>query len=181
MPCFSTPFISFLESFTLKTTPMNMKKMLSAALVCAALGFAQNSFAQQTEAPQQAQQQTDRFTDEELKQFLEANTKVTTIQKEGQQKMLQVIEEAGMNPEQFNTFAKAQREQKLGEINASAEQLDAFDKAAAQIIEIQPAVKENVKKAIEDAGLTEDKYREIVTAYQQDDAVKAKVHELMAK
>lgn len=158
-----------------------MKKMLSAALVFAALGYAQNSFAQQVEAPQQEQQQTDRFTEEELKQFLAANTNVTTIQKEGQQKMLQVIEEAGMNPEQFNTFATAQREQKLADLSATPEQLDAFDKAAKQLIEIQPAVKENVKKAIKDAGLTEDKYREIVTAYQQDDAVKAKVHELMAK
>ncbi|WP_299985800.1 DUF4168 domain-containing protein [uncultured Pontibacter sp.] len=161
---------------------MKMKKILSGALVLFALGYAQSASAQQAdEVTQQEQLQQDRFSEEELKKFLQANAKVTAIQKEGQQNMLNIIQEAGMDVEQFNKYAQAQREQKLAESGASPEQLAAFDKAAQKIVEIQPTVKENVKKALEEEGLTEDKYREIVTAYQQDEAVKAKVHELMAK
>lgn len=162
---------------------MKMKKILSGALVLFALGYANTASAQEVAdtAPQQEQLQQDKFSEEELMKFLQANAKVTAIQKEGQQSMLSIIEEAGMDVEQFNKFAQAQREQKLAETGASAEQLAAFDKAAQQIVEIQPTVKENVKKALEEEGLTEDKYREIVTAYQQDEAVKAKVHELMAR
>lgn len=161
---------------------LKMKKLLSGTLVLFALGYAETAFAQQAEQPQEQEvQQDDKFSEEELKQFLLANAKVTAIQKEGQQNMMHIIEEANMDVDQFNKFAQAQREQKLAESGASPEQLAAFDKAAQQIVEIQPAVKENVKKAIEEEGLTEDKYKAIVTAYQQDEAVKAKVHELMGR
>jgi predicted restriction endonuclease len=158
-----------------------MKKILLGAFLLTATCYGQAAFAQQTDLPQQEVQQEEKFSETELKQFLQANTKVTTIQKEGQQTMLKLIEEANMDVEQFNKFAQAQREQKLDDIGATPDQLAAFDKAAQQIMEIQPAVKENVKKAIEEEGLTEDQYRAIVTAYQQDEAVKAKVHELMAR
>ena len=157
------------------------KKILLGAFLLGASCYGQAASAQQTDLPQQEVQQEDKFSETELTQFLQATTKVTTIQKEGQQTMLNLIEEANMDVEQFNKFAQAQREQKLDDIGATPEQLAAFDKAAQQIMEIQPAVKENVKKAIEEEGLTEDKYKAIVTAYQQDEAVKAKVHELMAR
>lgn len=158
-----------------------MKKILLGALLFSATCYGQAALAQQTDLPQQEVQQEEKFSETELKQFLQANAKVTAIQKEGQQTMLKLIEDANMDIEQFNKFAQAQRDQKLAELGATPEQLAAYDKAAQQILQIQPAVKEDVKKAIEEEGLTEDKYRAIVAAYQQDDTVKAKVHELMGR
>jgi hypothetical protein len=158
-----------------------VKRIFLSAVLFGSVGVGQAALAQQADTPQLEVKADERFSETELKQFLDANSKVTALQKEGQQNMLRIIEEANLDVEQFNKFAQAQREEKLNETGASPEQLAAFDKAAQQIVEIQPAVKENVKKAIEEAGLTEEKYKAIVTAYQQDPAVKAKVHELMGQ
>lgn len=159
-----------------------VKRIFVAAVALGCVSIGQTAYAQEqsTDVQEQTSQEA-KFSEAELSQFVQANSKVTAIQKEGQQSMVSIIEEANMNLERFNELAKAQREQKLAESGASPEELTAFDNAAQRIVQIQPEVKENVKKAIEEEGLTEEKYKAIVLAYQQDPEVKAKVHELLAK
>ncbi|MCC9134835.1 DUF4168 domain-containing protein [Pontibacter silvestris] len=160
-----------------------VKGIFTSTLVIAAMCFGHTAFSQETATPQQdetQQQQGDqKFTDTELEQFIEANKKATTIQKENQQEMISAIEGENLTVDRFNEIAKAHQQQKTDELGATPEEMASFNKAAQQVVEMQPAAKEEVEQAVQEEGLTMEKYEEILTAFNQDPEVKTRVQQLL--
>ncbi len=92
--------------------------------------------------------------------------------------MLAVIEKENLSFDKFTEMIQAHQQQKLKEVEATPEEFAAFNIAAQQIVEMQPKVQEEVQLAIEEEGLTVDKFERIMLAYQQDPAVQAKVNKI---
>lgn len=161
------------------------------AMVCADTAVAQTAKGkkakaaaaaqtEQTAIPQLAEQApTTDFSDTELKQFVEANTRLMTIQEESEKAMLTILKEENLEVDKFNEFAKAHQEQRLTEVEAKPEEMAAFNKAALRMVEMQPTVEQSIQEAIVKDGMTLDKYQEIMIAYQQSPALQEKVHKMM--
>jgi hypothetical protein len=162
-----------------------MKKgSIAAAFVAASFCFGPAAFAQQeTTAPAETtQQQTEqKFSEEELKSFVEANTKATEIQKEGREAVVATIEEQNLTLDRFNELAKAHQQKKLQETAENPEEIAAFSNAAQAVVKIQPETKEKVEQVIEEEGLTVEKYEAMLQAYQQDEAMQAQVRTILSE
>ena len=131
--------------------------------------------------PQQGVEVQTNFEEEELKQFASAAGKVVLIQQETEQKMIQAIENEDLEINKFNEILMAQQNQQTEDLEATPEDLQKFDKAAAQVIQIQTEVQEEMVEAIKEEGLEPQKYEQILLAYQSDANVKAKVDALISQ
>lgn len=132
-------------------------------------------------APQQNQQVETNFADEELEQFAVAAGKVVVIQQETEEKMIKAIENEDLEINKFNEILMAQQNQQAEQIEASPEDLQKFDKAAAEVIKIQNEVQQEMVDAIKEEGLEPQKYEQILLAYQSDANIKAKVDALIGQ
>jgi hypothetical protein len=158
-----------------------VKNMMMAAGMMVCVSFANAAFAQQTTPPQDnsQQQQTQAFSDAELNQFVQASFKAAAVQQESEKAMLGVVEAETLSVEKFNEMTQAHQQQKLAELNATAEEKAAFNKAAQQIVEMQPKVEQELQQAIEKEGISIEKFEAISIAYQQNPAVQAKVQKIL--
>lgn len=159
-----------------------LKGAFVAMLTVGLLGISEGTFAQATPPTQQAtpQQTKSDFTDAELKQFIDANARLMTIQQEGEKTMLGILEEEKLTVEKFNTMAVAHQQQKLMEVGATAEELAAFNKAAERLMKLQPDMQKNAEAAIVKDGMKIERYEQIMLAYQQNPTVQEKVNKMMA-
>ncbi len=160
-----------------------MKKgSIAAAFVAASLCFGPAAFSQQatassaTTAQQQAGQ---KFTDDELKSFLAANTKATEIQKEAREAVIAAIENESLTMDRFNELVKAHQQDKLKEVAEGPEEISSFSKAAQAVALIQPDKRGKIEKAIKDEGLTQEKYDALLQAYEKDKAVQERISRIV--
>lgn len=159
----------------------SFKYVLPAIVLSFLLSF--GLMAQQSPSPtppQTDEVQTD-FEDDELKQFANAAGKVVVIQQETEQKMIQAIEKENLDINKFNEILMAQQNQQTDQLEATPEDLQKFDKAAAEVMQIQTEVQEEMVEAIKEEGLEPQKYEQILLAYQSDANVKAKVDALIGQ
>lgn len=155
-----------------------LKNTFPLFLLCFFLSIAVK--AQQAPTPMQQQQEvkTD-FDDAELKKFANAAGKVVVIQQETEQKMIQAIEEENLDLNKFNEIMTAQQNQQTENVDATPEDLQKFDKAAAQVMKIQTDVQSEMVEVIQKEGLEPQQYEQILLAYQSNQDVKAKIDALI--
>ncbi len=138
--------------------------------------FVFSAAAQQQQMPER-EVRTD-FSDEELEMFAEAAQEVQVIQQQNQQNMVEAIEGEGLTVEEFNQMFEAMQNPEA-EMEATAEEEEAFDNAMQAINRVQEEGDREVQEAIEGAGLSYQEYEEIMMAYQQDPEIQQRVNELM--
>lgn len=158
---------------------MKMKGAAVAAFILGIFSFGNVAVAQQATPPAQQQQTQQNFSDNDLKQFAEANTRLMDVQKEGEQEMMKILEEEKLSVNKFNEMAMAHQQQKLNEVQATPEEMAAFNKAAQRMMELQPAMQKSVEEAIRKDGMTLEKYEQIMMAYRQDPALQERVNKMM--
>lgn len=152
--------------------------VLPAFIVMMLLSF--GVMAQETPAvPQQQQEVVTDFNDEELKQFASAAGKVMEIQQKTQEDMIKVIEDENLELDKFNQILMSQQNQEAEKVDATAEEMAAFNNASQKIMEIQTDIQTDVVKAIEEEGLEPQKYEQIMLAYQASPEIKAKIDALI--
>lgn len=136
--------------------------------------------AQQASTPmQQKQTVKSNFEDAELEKFASAAGKVVVIQQETEKKMIQAIEEEELDLNKFNEIMTAQQNQQTENLEATPEELQKFDKAAAQLMKIQTEVQSEMVEVIQEEGLEPQQYEQILLAYQSNQEVKAKIDALI--
>ncbi len=160
-----------------------MKKgSIMAAVVAASMCFGPAVFSHPTTTTQRdaTQEQNDKqFSEEELKSFVDANTRATEIRQEGREALVATIEEEDLTVDRFNELAKAHRQKKLKEVAENPEEIAAFSNAAQAIVKLKPQTKAKVKQAIEDEGLTMARYETIMKAYQQDEDLQLEIRRIV--
>ncbi|MDX5435951.1 MAG: DUF4168 domain-containing protein [Pontibacter sp.] len=155
-----------------------LKGVAFAALVFGAALATPPAVAQQQTAPQ-AQQGQQNFSDADLQQFADASTRLMAVQQEGEKAMLNILQEEKLSVDKFNEMAQAHQQQQLDQVQATAEEKAAFNKAAQRMMEMQPALQKDVEEAIQKDGMSLDKYEQIMIAYRQDPALQQRIDELM--
>ena len=119
------------------------------------------------------------FSDEELEQFVTVYQKASEIQQKNEAEMIQAIEDENLEMERFNEILMSrQNQQAPEEINATAEELNSFNKAAEKIMQVQQEAQTEITQLIEEE-LGAQTYQEIVSAYQQDPEVQEKVNQML--
>lgn len=127
---------------------------------------------------QQQQVNTD-FSEEELEDFVEVYVKASEIQQQNETVMMQTIEEEDLELQRFNEILTSrQQQQPAEEINASAEELAAFNKAAEKIMTVQQEAQTEINQLIEEE-IGAEKYQQIAMAYQQSPDVQQKINEML--
>lgn len=154
----------------MKTTKKNLTKLFSTALfvMCSLSLFAQMP-------PVQGQQQEVRtdFDEEEIEKFVEANLEVTKVQQKAEQQAMEIISENDLEVDRFNEIVAIQQGQSDEE--ATEEELAAFNAAAQKIMANNQKTQEEMTKVLNENGVSEEKYQQIMMAYQQDEEFRAKV------
>lgn len=155
------------------------KGAIAAILTVGFLGFSDAALAQVTPPPAQQKQVKTDFTDKELKQFIDANNRLMSVQQASEKTMLSILDEEKISIEKFNTMAVAHQQQKLNEVGATVEELAAFNRAAGRMMELQPEMQKEAETAIAKDGMKLELYEQIMLAYQQDPAVQEKINKMM--
>jgi hypothetical protein len=140
--------------------------------------------AQQPVGPQQPASQALRedYSDAELKSFVNANKRVASIQEETEQKIIGQIEQNGLTVDRFNEIlAGQQNPSKKDSIQASSEELAAFNQIAQSIVSENEKVKDRIETSIEEEGINIDTYEAIMVAYQFSPKVQQRIHKLLEK
>lgn len=143
------------------------------------LFFAAAAMAQ---VPQQQQQPVNTdFSEEELEEFVEVYLQASEIQQENEAAMMQAIEEEDLDVQRFNEILTAQQNQQTAEdINATAEEMAAFNQAAEKIITVQQEAQAKINELIEEE-IGGEKYQQIAMAYQQSPEVQERINAMLQK
>jgi hypothetical protein len=137
------------------------------------------AWAQEPAAPPSVQMRED-FSDDELKSFVKANEKVMTIQMEGEQKMIEAIEDEGLTVNRFHEILEQQRDPQRGsETATSAEELKSFNNAAQVILEENAKLEEQMTTSIHEEGIDVETYQQIMVAYQQIPSIQNRVNKMV--
>ena len=140
--------------------------------------FAVGVFAQQQmPMPQQQQEVSTDFSDEEIETFVEANLDVSKVQQESQKKAMGIIEKNDMELERFNEIVAIQQGQSDEE--ASPEELKKFNAAAQEIMANNQKTKAKMQEILGQHDIDEQKYQQITIAYQQDEDFREKVNSVV--
>ena len=119
------------------------------------------------------------FTDDELEKFAGAVMQVMTIQQEGQAEMMGIIEEHGMTVERFNEIMMQTQEMPLEQVEATEEEKETYLEVIEQIDEIQIGLEAELIEAIEEEGLSIEKYEEIMEEYQQNPELQQLIQQML--
>jgi hypothetical protein len=139
------------------------------------------AMSQMTPPAQNQVQPNDRYSDEELKQFVSAAAKVINLQEEGQIQMLDVIRENDITLERFNEMVIEAQTIGPENINATEEELIAFNNTLIDVQIIQVQLQESMISAIQEEGLQIERYQDIMQAYELDPEVKSRVDAYFAE
>lgn len=134
------------------------------------------SIAQAPQAPE-TEAATD-ISDQELEQFASAVQKVETIQMESRNEVGQTIEDEGLTPQQFRDILEAQRDPEM-ENEASEEELEQFESATEQLVQIQREAQVNMKEAVEATGLEVERFQAIFAAVREQPELRQQVQQMI--
>jgi hypothetical protein len=138
--------------------------------------------AVQEPAPQPSAEIREDFSDDELKSFVKANEKVTTIQMASEQKLIKAIEAEGLTVNRFNEILERQRDpQRTSDSTATAEEMKSFNSAAQVILQENAKIEKEMTSSIEEEGIDIETYKQIMVAYQQSPQVQTRVNKLVNK
>lgn len=135
--------------------------------------FSMTAWAQEP-AASPSQELRDDFSDDELKSFVKASKKITSIQMETEQKMIRSIEDEGLTVERFHQILEQQRNPQ-NRTETSPEELKSFNNAAQNIIAENKKVEQQMAASIEEEGIDVETYNQIMVAYQQNQEIQRKI------
>jgi hypothetical protein len=127
--------------------------------------------------PQQPQQPAE-VSDAEIGQFANAFKKIQSIDQQVQGKMISVIQEKGIEVQRFNEIRNAQQDPDK-EVDADEDEIKKFESANQEIEKIQNIAQQDMQKQITDAGLTVNRYQEIMIAVKNDPVLQEKLQKFM--
>ena len=117
-------------------------------------------------------------SDKELTTFVAAFQQVQVINQQAQQNMVKAVQDEELSIERFNEM-KQNEQNPNQEIQGTTEEMEQFDKANQQIVQIQKQATQSMQKKIEDEGLTIQRYQEIAMALQKSPELQQKIQKMM--
>jgi hypothetical protein len=113
------------------------------------------------------QSQAGEISDEELQQFGSVVQYAQLVTQQAQQKMVSTVQQSGLEVQRFNEILQAQRNPNE-QVNATDDELKKYEAAAGELNKIQMQVQNRMQDKLKNEGLTENRYREIGMAIQNN-------------
>ncbi len=144
--------------------------------------------AQQQQQPMDGQMQGQmqqptidtEVSDDELDLFLDASARAQEVQMGYQQQMIAIVEEEGIEVETYVQIAEGlQMGQAEEDLNVSEDDMEKFNRASASIEEVGQEMDNQLETAIEDEGMSIERFQEINMALQQDPGLQQRLQEKM--
>lgn len=159
-----------------------MKKLVrySFVLILGALFSTATVFAQQQQMPPQPEPLSpEEVTDEQLEMVVNVSEAVQGLQKEADMQMREVIANQDMEYSRFQQIMMAQRNpQMAGNVNMTDEEKKTLQKVQPEIQKISMKVQQGYVTAIEDEGLSPQKFQQIAQAIQAHPEVAKRFEEI---
>jgi hypothetical protein len=153
------------------------KTMMMMGIALGSLCFLLPLTAQTLQSPEAAQ--TEEISEEELTVFAEAYKGVQEVQQDLNETINGLIADSDLEQAQFQEIYQAHISEDQEQIAgfSQSEQQD-FQVIMSEIEEIQNGQQELMVDAIDDAGLTVDRFNTIIAAIQQDSSLYSKFMEI---
>jgi hypothetical protein len=129
--------------------------------------------------PTVPQEVKEDFTDQEYETFIKINMEVMPIQQAAEGDMMKAISDKGMEVERFQELAQAQQTGKLTDVSQDPEEINAFNLAGQEVLEVQKKVQDQIKQKIEDNDMDIQTFQQIYLAYDQSEVVRGKIDKLL--
>lgn len=131
--------------------------------------------------PQAQQQQTPDFSEEKLETFVDVNMEVQEVQMEGQERMKNAIQEEGLDIPTYSNIAKAKQSSQGQEVDASEEDMKAYEKAQAKVESLQTEIQSEMRTVVEENDISIQEFQQVRQAYQTDPELKEKITKIERK
>lgn len=131
--------------------------------------------------PASPQEVKEDFTDEEYETFVKINMEVMPIQQAAEEDMMQAITDKGMDVQRFQQLAQAQQTGSLTDVSQDPEEINAFNLAGQEVLEVQKKVQDQIKQKIDDNNMDVQTFQQIYLAYDQSEVVRGKIDKLLER
>jgi hypothetical protein len=120
------------------------------------------------------------ISSQELEQFATAIEQLLVLEQTAQQRIASAIENQGFSRERFGQIYKAQTDSTVTPDPAiSADEQLRFETVVETAMEIQEEVQQQKQQAVQNQGLDLDRFNEILTAVQEDEALQQQVEQML--
>src|SRR5690554_216139 len=119
------------------------------------------------------------FTDEDYEKFVKINMEAIPIQQQAEGEMVEIITEKGLDVERFQELAQAQQAGTITDASEDPEEINKFNMAGQEVLEVQKKVQEEIKQKIVDNEMDVQKFQQIAMAYNQSETVREKIDQLL--
>ncbi|UZH54203.1 DUF4168 domain-containing protein [Salinimicrobium tongyeongense] len=135
------------------------------------------AFAQEQQAPAQ-QEQSAEVSDAELTKFVQALQGVQQVAMEAQQKMMQLVQDEGMDFARFNEIHQASVNPEA-EVEATSEEKETHKKIIAEFESMQEGLQQQLEEHIKKQGLTMERYEQIAMQVQTDMQLQQRIQQMI--
>lgn len=123
-----------------------------------------------------SQAMTPDFTDREINDFANAYRSIQTIKQDAEADMVEAVEAEGLSVEQFNTIVDNQLDTEGATLTETSKEEEAqFEAAVDSIIAIRQSAELEMQSAIENEGISVEKFNQIIDQASQDEALKQQI------
>ena len=120
------------------------------------------------------------ISDEELHEFIDASMNAQQIQQESQQEMLAIADDEGIDVNTYNEIMQAQQMgQSTEELDVSDDDVRRYEAAQERIQEVEEGMENLFAQAIEESGMSMERFQEINMAVQQDPQLQQQLQMMM--
>ncbi|MCF8228479.1 MAG: DUF4168 domain-containing protein [Bacteroidales bacterium] len=123
-------------------------------------------------------QAAEEVSDKELKQFASAFQQVQNVDQQAQQKMINAVEEEGLEVPRFNEILQAQQNPNQ-DTDATNEEIKKYESATKELKKIEGQAQQEMQEKIIEEGLTVPRYQEISAALQDSPELQEKLQEYL--
>jgi len=119
-------------------------------------------------------------SDDELETFVEISGVAQQVQMEAQSEMVSVVEDEDLSVETYNVIAESRyNDQPDDQLDVTREELDKFEAASERIGEMERELDQAVAQAVEQEGISMDRFMQINMALQQDSSLQQRIQQMM--
>jgi len=155
-----------------------LSKIFTLSLIFS-FAVALGATAQQQMPPQQQQQVDTDFSDEDYEKFVKINQEIIPLQEEMQGRMIQSIEETGLDINRFNELAQAQQAGNIKEVSQDPEEIAKFNEAGQKVIEMNQEIGAAYQQKMDEHDMDQQKFQRMMMAYQQSEEVRSRIDSMM--
>lgn len=118
-------------------------------------------------------------SDEELQKFVGVAKKLDSISKERNTLVVQAIEKEGMKVDRFREIYVSKQDPQAKPAQISNEEQQKYDRALAQLVQIQKDTQAKMGNAVQSEGLEVPRFIQILEAVQKTPTLQKKIEQMM--